>query len=55
MPPSYWSAKWSMTLAMNSSFSEFPVTNSPSSQQWVDLAWAHSFRAATRSCIPIRI
>ena len=55
MGPSYWSTKWSITLATNSSLSNFPVTNSRSSHQWGDFAWARSFQAATRSCIPIRM
>ena len=53
MEPSYWWAKRSIPLAVNPFFSKFPVTNSPSSHQWGDLALARSYRAATQSWMPI--
>ena len=55
MGPSYWFAKWYITLATGPTFWNFPVTSSRLSHQWGDFAWARSFRAATQTCIPIRM
>ena len=55
MGSTYWSAKWSITLATNASLSNVPVINSRSSNLWGNSAWGRSFGAANRSCIPIRI
>ena len=46
--PWYWSATRSITLATNTSFSNFPVTNYRTSHQWGEMAWARPFQAATR-------